>query len=226
MSQNTYDANDILMGGSHAPAWKFDQPGTTRTGVIASPPTARQERDYDANNPGGGALKTFPSGDPIMGIVIDVATDERLGGDDDGKRTFYVEGRYLKEAVRNGVRASGAQRLEVGGRLTVTFTHREDPQDKRSRKYWQVQYLPAAQTALDQTVATEQGPVNATTGEIQQPAAAAVPPVTQPPAAPAQTAPPVQVSGPVYPPGVSPEAVAAVKAAGQDPTVIFPGYRD
>lgn len=193
----TYDANDVLMGGSNAPAWKFEEPGTTHIGTIASPPTARQEREYDRDNPGGGALKFFPSGDPIMGIVIDVKTDERdmMNADDDGKRTFYVEGRYIKEAVRNAVRAAGASKLEVGGILSVTFTHREDPMDKRSRKYWDVKYTPAAQASLmgNQGVApTEQGPVNTGTGEIK--------------------------------PGPTPEQVAAVKAAGIDPASVFPGY--
>lgn len=67
-------------------------------------------------------------------------------------------------------------------------------------------------------------------GTSSQPQAA---PPAQPPATTVQqtAAQPVaqpagQASGPYYPPGVSPEAVAAVRAAGQDPAVIFPGYRD
>src|SRR5436190_9543258 len=125
------DANTILMGGSAAPAWKFEEPGTTHTGTIASPPTARQEREYDPHNPGGGALKFFPSSDPIMGVITEVQTSERdpANPEDDGRRTFYIEGRYIKEAVRNAVRDAGAQGLDVGGQLAVTFTHREDPQD-------------------------------------------------------------------------------------------------
>lgn len=205
MTQQTHDANAILMGGSAAPAWKFDEPGTTRTGTIASPPTARQEREYDRDNPGGGAPKFFPSGDPIMGIIIEVKTDDRdpANPEDDGRRTFYVEGRYIKEAVRNAVKAAGASRLEVGGKLSVTFTHREDPADKRSRKFWNVTYTPAAQAQLmgEQGPAptwatTEQGQVNTTTGEV------------------APTAPPA---------GPTPEAIAALRAAGIDPSTVYPG---
>lgn len=146
----TYNANDVLMGAAGSPAWKFDEPGTTREGTIASPPQARQEREYDPNNPGGGDLKVFPSGDPIMGVVVEVQTGERdpSNREDDGKRTFYIEGRYIKEAVRNAVRAAGAPGLEVGGSIRVTFTHREDPMDKRSRKHWQVAYTPAGNSAL------------------------------------------------------------------------------
>lgn len=148
MTQTNYDANDVLMGGGGAPAWKFEEPGTTHTGTISAPPQAKQEREYDRDNPGGGDLKFFPSGDPIMGVVVEVQTEERADFEDDGKRTFYIEGRYLKEAVRNAVRAAGARGLEVGGQVTVTFTHREDPMDKRSRKYWNVVYTPAGNAAL------------------------------------------------------------------------------
>lgn len=150
MTQQTYDANAVLMGGGGPKAWKFEEPGTTRVGTIAAPPVARQERDYDKNNPGGGDPKFYPSGDPIMGVVVEVQTTERDPSieDDTGARTFYVEGRYIKEAVRDAVRAAGAPGLEVGGQLSVTFTHREDPMDKRSRKFWNITYVPAGNAAL------------------------------------------------------------------------------
>lgn len=150
MSQQTYNANDILMGGGGAPSWKFTDPGTTREGTIKTPPKTHQERNYDPNNPGGGTPRVFPSGDPIIGLTVEVQTTERDPSieDDDGTRTFWIEGRYLKEAVRNAVRAAGAPGLEVGGKLKVTFTHREDPTDKRSRKYWDVVYTPAGNASL------------------------------------------------------------------------------
>lgn len=173
-----YDANAVLMGGSNAAGWKFADPGATHTGTIAEAPKAVQEREYDKDNPGGGAPKFFPSGDPIMGVHVVLQTDERDASieDDDGRRTFYCEGRYIKEAVRNAVRNAGANGLEVGGRLTVTFTHREDPMDKRSRKFWQVEYAPAGNAALMD-------------GQPQQQAA---PPAPQPTPAPAQPAPAAQ----------------------------------
>lgn len=159
----TYDANQVLMGGGAGhPAWKFDQPnpGAPRVGTIVAPPQARQERDYDKNNPGGGDPKFFPSGDPIMGILVEVQTNERDPSveDDDGVRVFYIEGRYLKEAVREAVRTAGSPGLEVGGQLYVTFTHREDPMDKRSRKFWQIQYVPGANAALMADPAQQQVP--------------------------------------------------------------------
>ena len=158
MTQTNYDANDVLMGAG-SPAWKFEDPGTVHEGTIAAPPQAKQEREYEKDNPGGGALKFFPSGDPIMGVVVEVQTTERdaTKPDDEGKRTFYVEGRYIKEAVRGAVRTAGARGLEVGGHIRVTFTHREDPMDKRSRKFWTVVYTPAGNAAL-MAEATPQAP--------------------------------------------------------------------
>lgn len=190
MTTTNYDANDILMGAGGPPAWKFEDPGTTREGTITSPPQARQEREYDPNNPGGGALKVFPSGDPIMGVHVEVQTIERDAGrpEDDGKRTFYIEGRYIKEAVREAVKRTGARGLEVGGQLRVTFTHREDPMDKRSRKFWTVVYTPAGNAALmaDQQptmpVAQPVAPPAPTPAPVAQLAASAPTPV---PAAPA-----------------------------------------
>lgn len=151
MSQTTQhvDANALLMGnGGGGPTWKFENEGVRKVGTITEPPTARQEREYDPNNPGGGALKFFPSGDPIMGILVTVQTDERTSPEDDGKRTFYIEGKRLKDAVRTAVRAAGAPGLEVGGKLDVTLTHYDTPGDRRSGRNWKVVYTPAGNAAL------------------------------------------------------------------------------
>lgn len=192
---NYNDANNILMGGGGATAWKFDEPGTRRVGTVAAPPQARQERDYDSNNPGGGKPKFFPSGDPIMGIVVDVQTTERdaSSSEDSGLRTFYIEGRYIKDAVRTAIRSAGAAGLEVGGVIDVTFTHREDPMDKRSRKFWQVKYTPAANASL--------------MADSAAPAAPAAPAAT--PAAPAPAAAPAAQAA-------APAPAASTNAAAQD----------
>lgn len=146
----TQDANAVLMGGGGAPTWKFDGEGVSKSGTIAAPPQVKQEREYDPNNPGGGTPKFFPSGDPIMGIVVEVQTDERDASrlDDDGRRTFYVEGKRLKDAVRDAVRTAGSNGLEVGGRLDVTLTRYDVPGDRRSGRNWAIVYTPAGNVAL------------------------------------------------------------------------------
>lgn len=196
MTQTNYDANDVLMGGAGSPAWKFDGPGTRKRGTITSPPQAKQEREYDPNNPGGGAPKVFPSGDPIMGIFVEVQTDERdPSRDDDGKRTFYIEGKRLKEATKAGVRAASARGLEVGGVLDVTLTHYDVPNDRRSGCNWQITYTPAGNAALmgEQPVAA--------------PVAQAAPAYTAPVATPAAAAAPSAPAG-----GITPEQAAAFQA--------------
>lgn len=197
----TPNANAILMGGGGAPAVKFANPGDTVTGRIVAPPQAYQARKYDPNNPGGGELLYYPSGDPIMAISVDLQTDLRDPSiqDDDGVRRLYIEGRYLKEDVRNAVRAAGAPGLEVGGTITLSFTHREDPQDKRSRKYWQAKYVPAGNAAL---MAPEVG------GQPTAPSA----PAAQPASAPA--------------PGTAPAAPAGEDAAAKARQLIALGIDD
>jgi hypothetical protein len=219
MTQQTYDANAVLMGGGGPKGWKFEDPGTTRTGTVAEAPKAVQERDYDPNNPGGGAPKVFPSGDPIMGVHVVVQTTERdpsIDGDD-GRRTFYIEGRYIKEAVREAVRNAGSPGLEIGGQLTVTFTHREDPMDKRSRKFWTVQYVPAGNASLMGEQPPAAAPQQATPPAAQPPAPVQAPPVQQVPA----PAPAAAVPG--LPPGMTAEQFAAfqqyqAQQAQQQPT--------
>lgn len=124
MTQQT-NANDILMGNGGAPTAKFDTPGRTIGGRIVSEPVAYQEREYDPRNPGNGAPKFYPqSGDAIMSVRVDVSTTERDPADpeDDGTRRIYIEGKRLKDAVRDSVRQAKARGLEVGGTLNVTFT--------------------------------------------------------------------------------------------------------
>lgn len=179
----TPDANAILKGGGGVPAAKFPNPGDTISGRIVAPPQAHQEREYDKDNPSApGKPKTYPSGDPIMAVYVDVATDLRDPSidEDDGTRRFYIEGRYLKNDVRAAIRTASAPGLEVGGAITVTFTHREDPQDKRSRKFWQVQYVPAGNAALMAVDEPAAAPPPPPAPPALQAAAAAAPAATLP----------------------------------------------
>ena len=160
------DANQVLMGGAGAPALKFDQPGDRKVVTIGSPPQARQEREYDPNNPGGGAPKVFPSGDPIMGIFVEVREDAT--GEE---HTLYVEGKRLKDAAKAAIRAAGAGGLEVGGKLDITLTHYDVEGDRRSGRNWSMTYVPAGNAAL--------------MGDAQQPAPTPQQAPAQQPATPA-----------------------------------------
>lgn len=198
------DPNDILMGAGGPPAAKFDGAGVTITGRIIAPPRAYQEREYDPQKPGGGAPRFFPSGDPIMGLTVDVQTTERTYPDDDGARRIYVQGRRLKEAVRNAVQQSGARGLEVGGELTVTFTHWEDPQDKRSAKHYEARYTPAASAGFMEGTPTVTAPPQQAPAYALSGAGTGVP-------APAPAADQVAVAAAMA--NLPPEVLAAIQAA-------------
>jgi hypothetical protein len=149
----TPDANDVLFG-SNKPGANFDQVGTTVGGVITAPGRSFQEREWNHQTQrSDGPPKTFPnSGDPIMGVALDVQTNQRdpsVQGDD-GIRTIYIRGKRLKDAVREAVRSSGAQRLEVGAEIWVTYTHDGPPPSSGSNppKEWAVRYVPAASAAI------------------------------------------------------------------------------
>lgn len=240
------DANDVLMGGARVPTAKFDQPGHIIGGRIVAPPKAHQEREYDRTNPGMGALKVFPSGDPIYGLTIDVQTQLRDPSveDDTGVRRIYVEGKRLKEAVRNAVQQSGAAKLEVGGTLEVAFTGFGEaagvgvnpPKEYQARysapSVGQADFFAQGQQPAQPPV-QQQAPPPGWAAQPQQPQQqqpAPTPPVQEDPWAaqpqqqgqPAQAAPPVQEQQAQtiqLPPGVqmTPELQAALAAANTQP---------
>jgi hypothetical protein len=205
MTQQT--AETFLLGGGGKSA-KFENVGDSVTGTIASPPEVKQQTKMGTGDP-----LTWDNGDPKMQLVVALQTTLREDGDDDGIRNLYVKGskkpesQSLHAAVAGAVAAAGAKGLDIGGTLTVTYigngvstTVGFNPPKKYQATYKApdaAEFLGTAQIAQ-----TPQGAVNTQTGEIQQQAvAAATPPV-----------------------GPTPEQVAAVRAAGLDPTSVFPGY--
>lgn len=142
--QPTADA--FLMGGGGAPTAKFPAPGTSVTGPITKPPVVEQQRDIQS-----GEGKFWPDGNPMYQLVVTVQTDERDSAidEDDGKRRIFVKGQ-LKNAVADAVRTAGAKGLEVGGVLTVTYTHDGQPKQRgfSAPKQYRADYVPAAQAQL------------------------------------------------------------------------------
>lgn len=109
-------AHDILMGGG-GKSVSFATIGTYVTGEIMVEPESRQQVDLSTDQP-----KFFKDGNPQMQVVITLSTDahDPTDPDDDGVRRLFVKGGMMK-AIREAVRAAGRKRLEVGGRLTVTY---------------------------------------------------------------------------------------------------------
>ncbi|MCG6499425.1 hypothetical protein [Kitasatospora sp. A2-31] len=177
-SMSTPSADDFLMGGGGAPTAKFDTRGVTVGGRITEPPTVQQQRDIQT-----GEKKFWSDGNPMMQLVVTVQTDRRDPAipDDDGRRRLFVKGQ-MKQAVQEAVKASGARGLEVGGHLSVTYTHDGEAKQRgfSPPKQYRAQYTPAASAEL----------------HAQDPAAAYSMPA----------APPAAV------PGLTPEQIAAAAA--------------
>ena len=217
-------ANDILFG-SGVPYAKFDAPGVTWSGRIVAISEPYQEREYVKGDPGGGAPKTYPSGDPIMSFSIDLDTglrDATIEGDD-GRRRIYMDGARIKRAVRDAVKAAGARALVEGSHLSITYTSDEVPGDPRSGKNYAAQYTPGnpASNVLmgQQPAAPQYQQAPAQPYAPQQPQYAPQQPVQ---AAPVQQQPPAPAA-PAAPAGPTPEQLAAVTAAGLDPKEVFAG---
>lgn len=125
INPTTVDPNQFLMGGG-IPSAKFDSVGVSVGGTITDI-AASQQTDFTTGEP-----KTWPNGEPMMQVVVSVATEIRDPQitDDDGVRKIYVKGKSLTAAVRDAVRRAGAKGLENGGTLTVTYTG-DGPQERR-----------------------------------------------------------------------------------------------
>ncbi|MEU0397970.1 hypothetical protein ABZ208_35495 [Streptomyces sp. NPDC006208] len=180
------NADDFLMGGGGAPSAAFPSIGTTVAGCITEKPTVEQQRDMST-----GDKKFWNDGNPMMQLVVTVQTEQRDPSveDDDGRRRIFVKG-AMKNAIADAVRTAGAKGLEIGGTLTVTFTHELPPKQRgwSPPKQYAAQYVPAAQAELmapvpgltpQQAQAAQQNPATAALyqqQQAQQAAAAASPP--------------------------------------------------
>lgn len=133
------DANDFLMGGGvKSASFPDGQFGTSVEGPIVREPELRQQTDFDDGKP-----KFYDNGDPMMQIVVHVQTNKRDDELDDGVRAFYIKSQMMA-AVRTAVRAAGAQKLEPGGRLRVTYV-RDEPNSRgrgKDKKIYEAKYAP------------------------------------------------------------------------------------
>lgn len=99
------------------PTAKFATVGQSYSGVVVFPPESRQAREYNSDK-----LKVWPDGSPVM------QTKVVLRQDDDTEVAVYAQGR-MANAITDAIVKAGAPDIEVGGRLTVTFTG-TDPESK------------------------------------------------------------------------------------------------
>jgi hypothetical protein len=116
--------HEFLEAGG-VPSAKFAKFGDAITGNVVTA-EKQQDRDYQTGLP-----KTWDDGQPKYVLVVTVATDVRDPkiDNDDGTRRIWARGAMLG-AIRSALRTSRA-RLEPGGKLTVTYTHDNEPADRK-----------------------------------------------------------------------------------------------
>lgn len=145
MSTST-DINAFLMGGG-AKSAKFENVGDKISGTITAAEVTQQTDLTD------GTPKTWDNGDPMMQLVVTIATDLREDEDDEGTRKLYLKGSKPTTslgAVRAAIKAAGAKGLEIGGTLSVAYTGDGEPTKRgfTAPKQYAAKYTPPP--ALDQ----------------------------------------------------------------------------
>lgn len=202
----------FLLGGGGKSA-KFDTPGATITGTITQPPEVRQQTDMETGKP-----QTWDNGDPKLQLVVQLQTTLREDGDDDGIRNLYVKGSRdpasgsMHAAIAIAVQAADAKGLAVGGTLAIRYVGDGVASRKgfNAPKRYAAKYTPP-DTSADWFSDTNSQASNGNQAGPQRSA----PPQTDP-----WESTPKAASGPTA------EQVAAVRAAGLDPSSVFPGYSD
>jgi hypothetical protein len=167
------DANDVLFG-SGIPAASFQSYGDVYAGPITKL-EAVQQREFDRNNKPTDVLATWPDGSPKMMAVATLRTQHRDPSDpsDDGQRKVYIASRDMQQKVRDAVKRAGQRKLDIGGILSVAYTHQETGESGVPAKIYAVDYTPAAAGAANAALGIQQ--------QIQQSGYVQGPPVQQQP---------------------------------------------
>lgn len=180
-----------------APSVSFkDLPvGTSYTGTVLELPQLVQARDFESGNPA-----TWPDGNPKMTVVT------KLSVNGEEMSLWAPKPSAMFAAISDAQKAAGAA-IAIGGTLTVTYVgdkpNATNPRLNAAKQYSAVYQPPNAFGTDSQEVPNDaQQNVAQTLGAT---------PVTQQSAA-------TPANGP------TPEAIAALKAAGVDPATVYPGY--
>lgn len=138
----TDDANAFLMS-SGTKSFKFDPIGATVKGIIESL-DMQQQRSIDDGAP---LFWDDAKTQPKKQLKIVLATDDRDGEDDDGRRAVYAKGN-LQNAIRDAIKAAGAEKIEEGGMLAVQYTADGEPPKRgmNAPKIYKAQYKPPSVT--------------------------------------------------------------------------------
>lgn len=101
---------------------KFDVIGSTCKGTIESLELL-QQTDFESGAP---LFWDDAKTQAKMQLRIILATDERDGDDDDGRRSVWAKGQ-LQVAIRDAIKTAGADKIEEGGTLAVQYSADGEP---------------------------------------------------------------------------------------------------
>lgn len=149
-------SSEFLFGGK--PSASFDQPGDSVSGTITKPTERVQQKNFDS-----GELETWPDGQPKYQLIVSLSTDQRDPTDpsDDGERRLFIASKLQRQAIAAAVKKAGASALEVGGKLTVTYTGDGERMIKNGRpsgfppKLYSATYIRPADVTLTQDAAPQ-----------------------------------------------------------------------
>jgi hypothetical protein len=132
------NASKGFLSGGGPKALSFPTVGTSHTGTIESDPVESQQIDPATQEP-----KTWRDGNPMMQLVVTLATPASEDEDDDGLRRLFVKGQ-MRKAFQAALAEAGVDELLPGGQVTVTYTRdgeKSNPAFSAPKQY-AVQYVP------------------------------------------------------------------------------------
>lgn len=134
---------ELLAQGASGATAKFDTLGRSYAGTVVGA-SVRQATDFDDNTP-----KVWPDGNPVLQLVITLATNERdpQTVDDDGHRNVYVRWYgTTRNNLQAAVQAAGVDDIEPGGHLTATFAQEIPSKKGNPAKVLDFVYRPPSAT--------------------------------------------------------------------------------
>lgn len=108
------NASKDFLGGGGPKSVSFKALGDSITGTIG-------EMEVTQQTTPAGELKTWKDGSPMLQLVITLATQLHEDADDDGIRRLFVNSYNMRLRLQEAVAAVGAEQLDDGGQLIVTY---------------------------------------------------------------------------------------------------------
>lgn len=129
---------DVLASeGDFAPIFKFTNPGDRISGVILEEPKTLPLNEY-----GSREIKLDGNGNPVMQILLILATDQQADDNHDGRWRVYIDKPLQKQAVAKTLKANRANTLEVGGDFTMSYVGLVETRGGGHAKDFTATYIP------------------------------------------------------------------------------------